>query len=70
MSLNLEGYTVEHSSFAISAPRTGTAINNIMDVAFPSHCGKESIYFQLKLPNNGYIQPYDYFAAQHRVRPT
>lgn len=46
---NLKGNDVEYSGFAISAPRTGTPLSNIMDVGFPSDDGKEWVYFRIVL---------------------
>src|SRR3989339_132503 len=48
--LDMGGYQVEYSGFGISVPRTGTPLDNVLDVVFPSDNGAKWIYFRLDLP--------------------
>jgi hypothetical protein len=47
--IDLQGYTVEYSGYAISAPRTGTPMSDVLEVVFPSGNEKLWVYFQLPL---------------------
>ncbi len=47
IKLDLGGHKVEYSGFALSVPRTGTPLSDMMDVVFPSDNGRSWFYFQL-----------------------
>ena len=48
--IDLQGYVVESTGFGVSVPRTGTVVENNMDLVFPSNDGTSWIYFNLPLP--------------------
>jgi hypothetical protein len=47
IKLDFGGHKVEYSGFALSVPRTGTPLRDVMDVVFPSDNGRSWLYFQL-----------------------
>jgi len=47
--IDWQGYQIEYSGFGVSVPRTGTPPGEIMDVVFPTHGGKDWVYFALPL---------------------
>ena len=49
VDFDLQGYQVEYSGFGISAPRTGTPLNTVLDVVFPTNGGKDWIYFSIQI---------------------
>jgi hypothetical protein len=49
IAIDLQGYTVDYSGMAITAPRTGTLISDTIDVVFPTEGGTKWVYFRLDL---------------------
>ena len=47
IKLDLGGHQVEYSGYYLSVPRTGTPLNDVMDVAYPSDNGRSWLYFRL-----------------------
>jgi len=47
--IDLGGYHVEYSGFSVSTRRTGTRIENVVDVIFPTNGGKIWMYFNIEV---------------------
>jgi len=47
--LDLKGYKVEYSGIAVSAPRGGTPVADVVDCVFPANGGRQVVSFRLRL---------------------